>query len=166
MSLLLPETGLVFWMLIAFSIVFFILAKWGWPVIAEMAEKRADFIENSIKDAKDANKQMENLQAEMQRLVSNSHQEQGRILKEAAIYRKTMIQEAKQKAQIEASKLIEDARNQMRIERENMMNEIRTKVAGLSVIIAEKVIRGELSGDNKQVVVLEKLFEEAYALKH
>jgi F-type H+-transporting ATPase subunit b len=166
MSLLLPETGLVFWMLIVFGIVFFILAKWGWPVITRMTEKRADFIDSSIRSAKETNKQMENLQAEMQLLVSNSRQEQGRILKEAAIYRKTMIQEARQKAQMEATQLVEDARKQMQIERENMLNEIRVKVAGLSVMVAEKVIRNELSDDNKQIAVLEKMFDEANALKH
>ncbi len=166
MSLLLPETGLVFWMLIVFGIVFFILAKWGWPVIIRMAEKRADFLDGSVRSAKEVNKQMENLQAEMQRQKNSSREEQGKILKEAAAYRQTIIQEARLKAQIEAAKLIEDARNQMRIERENMLNEIRTQVAGLSVVIAEKVIRNELSDDNKQLAVLEKMFEEAHALKH
>jgi F-type H+-transporting ATPase subunit b len=166
MSLLLPETGLVFWMLIVFGIVFFILAKWGWPVITHMAEKRADFIDRSVKSAKEANRQMENVKAEMQLLIDNSREEQGKILKEAALYRKTIILEAKQKAQIEAAKLIEDARTQMQIERENMLNEIRVQIAGLSVMIAEKVIRNELSNENKQMAVLEKMFLEANALKH
>ena len=166
MSLLLPETGLVFWMLIVFGIVFFILAKWGWPVIIRMTEKRADFIDSSVRSAKEVNKQMENLQAEMQRQKNSSREEQGKILKEASIYRQTIIHEARQKAQIEAAKFMDDARNQMRIERENMLNEIRTQVAGLSVVIAEKVIRNELSDDNKQLAVLEKMFEEAHALKH
>jgi len=166
MSLLLPETGLVFWMLISFSVVFFISAKWGWPVITGMVDKRADFIDASIKTAKEANMQYENLKTEMQLLINSSHEKQGRILKEAAIYRNTMMQEARQKAHMEAAKLIEDARNQMRVERENLMNEIRIQVAGLSVVVAEKVIRNELCGENKQIELLEKMFEEAYTLKH
>jgi len=166
MSLLLPETGLVFWMLISFSFVFFILAKWGWPVITGMAEKRAEYIANSLKAAKEAKKQMENLKSEMQLLISNSHEEQGKLLKEAASYRKTIIHDARQKAQIEANKILEEARIQMQIERENSLNEIRIQIAGLSVNIAERIIRNELRDDHKQMAIIEKMFDEASVLKN
>jgi F-type H+-transporting ATPase subunit b len=166
MSLLLPETGLVFWMLIAFGIVFFILAKFGWPVIIKMTDKRADFIDNSLKSAKEINQKMENLKVEMQLLIDNSHEEQGRLLKEAAEYRKTIIHEARLKAQNEAIKIIDEARTHIQIERENILNEIRIQVAGLSVKIAEKVVRNELSDNNKQISMIEKMIEEATALKN
>ena len=166
MSLLLPEAGLVFWMLLSFSIVFFILAKWGWPVITKMAEQRADFIDNALKSAREANKQMENLKSEMQLLIDSSYEEQGRILKEATFFRKQIIHEARQEALVEANKLIEEAHVRMQIERDNILNEIRVQIAELSVHIAEKVIRNELSDENKQIAVIDKMIEEVVALKH
>ncbi|MDR2084097.1 MAG: F0F1 ATP synthase subunit B [Bacteroidales bacterium] len=166
MSLLLPETGLVIWMLVAFGIVFFILAKWGWPIITKMADKRANFIDESLKSAKEANKQMENLKSEMQLLIENSREEQARILKEATNSREKIIYDAKQKALSEANKIVEDARGQMQIERENILNEIRLQVAELSVEIAEKVIRSELKDEHKQISVIEKMLDEISPLKN
>jgi len=161
-----PETGLVIWMLLAFGVVFFILAKWGWPVITSMAEKRATFISESLKSAKEANEQMENLKTEMQSVVDNARNEQARILKDATHTRETIIQEAKQKAQTEANKIVEDARARMQIERENILNEIRVQVVELSVDIAEKVIRKELDGENKQIAVISKMLDEMGSLKN
>ena len=166
MSLLMPETGLVIWMLLAFGVVFFILAKWGWPVITSMAEKRATFISESLKSAKEANEQMENLKTEMQSVVDNARNEQARILKDATHTREQIIQEAKQKAQTEANKIVEDARARMQIERENILNEIRVQVVELSVDIAEKVIRKELDGENKQIAVISKMLDEMGSLKN
>lgn len=160
MSLLLPETGLVVWMLVAFGFVFFILAKWGWPAITKMADKRANYIDESLRSAKEANIQMENLKTEMQLLVDNAREEQARILKEATVSREKIIHEAKHKANLEAHKIVDDARIQMQIERENILNEIRLQVAELSIEIAEKVVRKELADENKQITLIETMLDE------
>ncbi|MDL2228489.1 F0F1 ATP synthase subunit B [Bacteroidales bacterium OttesenSCG-928-K03] len=166
MSLLLPDPGLVIWMLVAFGLVFFILAKWGWPVITKMAEKRANFIGDSLKSAKEANKQVENLKSEMQQLIDDTREEQARILKDATDSREKIIHEAKQKAISEANKIVEDARSQMQIERENILNELRLQVAELSVNIAEKVIRKELDNQDKQMSVIKEMLDEIDTLKN
>ncbi|MCK9303759.1 MAG: F0F1 ATP synthase subunit B [Bacteroidales bacterium] len=160
MSLLLPETGLVIWMLIAFGIVFFILAKWGWPVITGMAEKRANFISESLESAKEANKQLANIKTESQQIINEAREQQAKLLKDAATSRDKIINDAKSKALVETNKMIEDAKNEIQIERENMLNELRIQTAELSVSIAEKIVRKELNNDKAQMFTINKMLDE------
>ncbi|MDD4141450.1 MAG: F0F1 ATP synthase subunit B [Bacteroidales bacterium] len=160
MSLLLPETGLVFWMLIAFLIVFFILAKWGWPVITRMAEKRANYIKDSLESAKETNRKLAEIKVEAKDILDNAREQQSKMLKEAAISRDKIINEAKLQAIEESKKIVEDAGRKIQIERENMLSEMRVQVADLSVSIAEKVIRHELAKDEAQMQVINKMLDE------
>ena len=160
MSLLMPETGLVFWMLLAFGIVFFILAKFGWPVITGMVEKRSNFINDSVKAAEEANKQLENIKIETEAILAKAQQEQMRILNEASELRNQIIQEAKKNALVESQKIIEDAKRQIQIEKEKSLNEMKGQIAELSVDIAEKVIRADLRKENQQSELIDKLLNE------
>lgn len=160
MSLLMPETGLVFWMLLAFGIVFFILAKFGWPVITGMVEKRSNFINDSVKAAEEANKQLENIKIETEAILAKAQQEQMRILNEASELRNQIIQEAKENALVESQKIIEDAKRQIQIEKEKSLNEMKGQIAELSVDIAEKIIRADLRKENQQSELIDKLLNE------
>ncbi len=160
MSLLMPETGLVFWMLLAFGIVFFILAKFGWPVITGMVEKRSNFINDSVKAAEEANKQLENIKIETEAILAKAQQEQMKILNEASELRNQIIQEAKENALVESQKIIEDAKRQIQIEKEKSLNEMKGQIAELSVDIAEKVIRADLRKENQQSELIDKLLDE------
>ena len=84
MSLLMPDTGLLFWMLVIFLVVLAVLAKWGFPVITSMVEKRKDYIDESLRLAKSADEKMANLTKEQARIIGEARAEQNRILKEAA----------------------------------------------------------------------------------
>src|SRR5574344_2116499 len=159
MSLLMPETGLIFWMQLAFGILFFILAKFGWPVITRMIDKRTSYINDSVKAANEANRQMENIKVETAKLLANAQQEQLKILGEASELRNQIIQEAKEKAQVEAQKQIEDAKRQIQLEKEKSLDEIKKQVAGLSVDIAERVLRSDLENDKKQSDMIDKLLK-------
>lgn len=160
MSLLMPETGLIFWMLLAFGILFFILAKFGWPVVTRAIEKRTNYINDSVKAADEANRQLENVKAETAKILANAQQEQLKILNEAAELRMQIVQEAKTQAQVEAQKTIEEAKRQIRIEKEKSLDELKRQVAELSVDIAEKVLRSDLGNDKKQSEMIEKLLNE------
>ena len=83
MSLLLPESGLLFWMLLSFGIVFAVLAKYGFPIIIKMVEDRKVYIDQSLQVAKEANEQLARLKSEGEAIVLSANKEQGRILKEA-----------------------------------------------------------------------------------
>ena len=155
-----PETGLIFWMLLAFGILFFILAKYGWPVITRMIGERTNYINNSVKVADEANRQMENIKVETAKILANAQQEQLKMLQEASEMRKQIIQDAKEKAQIEAKKQIDEVKHQIQLEKEKSLNDLKKQVAILSIDIAEKVIRSDFENDKKQSDMVDKLLKE------
>ncbi|RRD80420.1 ATP synthase F0 subunit B [Alloprevotella sp. OH1205_COT-284] len=149
-SILTPDFGLLFWMFIAFAVVFFILAKFGFPVITDMVEARKKFIDESLKNARTANEKLAEIQTESEQMLREAREKQAEILKEAAATRDAIIKEAKNKAEIEGSKILEEAKAQIKIEKTNALREIRSQVADLSIKIAEKVIRKELEKEKEQ----------------
>jgi F-type H+-transporting ATPase subunit b len=158
--LLLPESGLLFWMLLSFLIVVFVLAKYGFPVIVKMVEDRKSFINESIAVAKKAHEELAKVKADGQQIVDEARREQVNIMNEATKTRELLIKEAKEKAQVEANKVIEDARKQILIEKEDAIRDIRTLVAELSVDIAERVIREKLDKKGEQMEMINRLLDE------
>ena len=150
MSLITPDFGLLVWMTLIFGIVFFVLAKWGFPMIIDSVQKRADRINDSIRQAREAEEKLRNLASEQAAIVEDARKEQSRILKEAANARDKMVEQAKVQAQDEASKILEQARVQIAAEKESALRDIRKEVALLSVNVAEKVLRKELDSDKEQ----------------
>jgi len=165
MSLLTPDFGLVFWMLLCFLIVLFILGKYGWPVIIGMINKRGDYIEDSLKAAHEANEKLQNIKIEGEKILSAAKGEQINILKQATKMKEQIIGDAKDKAQIEAEKIIENAKAAILKEKENAIKDIRTQVAELSIAIAEKVLRRELVDEKSQTEMINTLLDEINVTK-
>lgn len=165
MSLLLPDSGLLFWMVIIFALVFFVLAKWGFPVITGMIDKRNLHISESLRLAKEAQDKMESLAQEQQRLIDETHVQQGQILKEAVQARDAIIEQAKAQAAEETAKMIQNAKVQIDAERESALRDIRAQVAVMSVKVAEKIVRKELSDSAEQAILIDKLLDEASGSK-
>ncbi len=161
MSILLPDAGLLFWMLVAFGIVFFILSKFVFPAITTLVDERKRFIDEALQNAKDANAKLADINAEGEALLQAAREEQTRILREATVAREQMMKEAREKANVEGEKLIAEARRVIEQEKEAALNEIRNNIAELSLGIAEKVLRSELSSDASQQAYIEKLVDEA-----
>lgn len=160
MSLLIPETGLLFWMLLAFGVVFFVLAKYGWPAIVNMVEERSDFINNSVKIAEEAHLQLENIKLTSDNILSETRQKQMDILQEGSALRAKMIDEAKEQANANAEKIIASARLEIQKERDLALGDIKRQVAELSLEIAEKIVRQQLGNNEEQRKLVEKLLEE------
>ena len=160
MALLLPESGLLFWMLLSFGIVVFILTKYGFPVIIKMVEERKTYIDESLLVAKQTYEQMAVVKAQGVALVDEARREQANILKDATVTRDLLIKEAKDKAGVEAAKIIDEARKQILAEKEDAIRDIRRQVAALSIDIAEKVIRGQLDKKDEQMVMINRLIDE------
>ena len=156
-----PDSGLLFWMVLIFAIVFAILAKWGFPVVTSMIDKRKEYIAHSLELAKEADQKMANIVKEQDRIISEARSEQNRILKEAAEARNSIIRQAQEQARDEAARLIAEAKVQIQAEKESAMSEIRSQVAMLSVNVAEKVIRKSLSTDQDQMDLIGKMVEES-----
>ena len=162
MSFLLPEAGLLFWMLIAFGVVFFILYKYGFPVITSMIDERKKFIDDALDNAKLANERLAGIEEQSRQILENANAEQVKILREAVMVRDNIIKEAQEKAEIESARIVATAREQIRQEKEEVLRDIRTQVAELSVSIAEKVIRRELADKKEHDSYMESLLDEAF----
>ena len=160
MSLVTPDFGLLFWMTLIFAIVFFVLAKWGFPAITGMVEKRAERIDESISKAREAEKQLAGMEERQAAMIGETRAEQALILKEAAQARDTMVDQAKLQAQEEASKILEHARTQIAVEKEAALMDIRTQVASMSVDVAEKILREKLSDSKTQMDLINRMVDE------
>ena len=160
MDLMIPDSGLLFWMTIIFALVFFILARFGFPIITGMVEKRNKRIADSLEAARIAEEALANLRQEQERLMAETHAEQTRIMQEAAAERDRMIAQAQEKAKDEAQKIMDDARVRIAREKEMAMKEIRSEVAKISLAIAEKVVRKELESDAAQKDLVDRLVDD------
>lgn len=165
MSLITPDFGLLVWMTLIFGIVFFVLAKWGFPMITGSVEKRAQRINDSIKAAKEAEEKLRNLAEEQSRMIEETRQEQSRILKEATASRDNIVEQAKVQAREEASRILDQARTQIAAEKESALRDVRKEVALLSVSVAEKVLKASLSDGAEQSALVDRLVDEVSSSK-
>ena len=165
MSLITPDFGLLVWMVLIFGIVFFVLAKWGFPLITGRVDKRSDRIEQSIAKAREAEKSLSELSYRQEQLIEQTRKEQARILKEATEAREQLIAAAKEQARDEASQLVQQARTQIAAEKESALRDIRSEVAKLSVEVAEKVLRENLSSEEAQMALIDRMVGEVTASK-
>ena len=160
MNLLLPESGLLFWMTIIFAIVFFILAKFGFPVITGMVEKRNRRITDSLEAARMAEEALEHLSEEKDRLLAETRLEQEKLMKEAAAERDRVILQAQTQAKEEADKILAETRARIQEEKEAAMKDLRNEVALISLAIAEKVVRKDLSSGTGQKELVDRLLDK------
>jgi len=160
MQLVTPDIGLLFWMLVSFAIVFFILKKYAWKPILNMLYERENNIEQALKDAEKAREKMEKLHADNERILNEARAERERIFREAQEIKDKIIGEAREQAVREKDRIITDARTSIEAEKNMAIREIRNTAAELSVQIAEKLLRRELSHDQKQKDLIDNLIKE------
>ena len=147
MQLITPDAGLLFWMVVIFGLLFFLLWKFGFPIITSMVEKRNSTIDKSLKDAHEIEARMGQMVEEHARMLDEARKEQAQILREATDTRNKIIAAAKDEAREEAAKILAEARTEIEAEKEAALRDVRKEVAVLSVSIAEKILRKELSED-------------------
>jgi len=160
MELVTPAIGLVFWMVISFGIVFFLLKKYAWKPILTMLKERETSIQDALDAAQRAKQEMANLKSDNERILMEARNERDLMLKEAREVKEAIISEAKSKASAEADRLIKVSRDTIQNERRAAINEIKNQVAGLSIEIAEKVMRQQLASDEKQKALIADLLKE------
>lgn len=160
-SILTPDFGLLFWMLLAFLIVFFLMAKYGFPIITKMVEDRKNYIDESLQKAHEANERLAGIQQESERLLAEARAKQAEILAQAKATGDSIVSEARNKAQADGAKLLQEAKVQIAAEKENALRDIRQTVADLSIVIAEKVVRQKLANNDEQQALIEQMLNEA-----
>ena len=165
MSLVTPDFGLLFWMVVIFGIVFFLLAKFGFPIITDMVDERSAKIAKSLKDADEIEARMAAWKVEQAKMLEDARKQQAVILKEATETKARIVADAKAQAKAEADKLLAEAKTQIAAEKESALRDVRKEIALLSVQVAEKVLRNELSDEGSQSSFIEKLVDEASEAK-
>lgn len=160
MDLLIPSTGLLFWMTIVFLIVIAVLWKWGFPAITKMVKERKDYIDDSLRKAHEANEKLANIQKEGESILQEAREKQAAVLKEATATRDAIIAKAENQAKDRGAQLINDAKAEIEQEKQQAIREIRGQVAELSVKIAEKIIKQQLATDDKQMELINKILDD------
>lgn len=160
MSLITPDIGLLFWMFVSFGIVLFILKKFAWKPILDSVKEREDSIEEALAQAGKAKEELEKLQANNEDLLKQAREERDLLIKEAREAKDTMISEAKGKAKEEADKILVSARETIESEKIAAVADLKSQVAVLSIEIAEKILRDELSAEDKQKKLVNNLLED------
>lgn len=160
MSLVTPDFGLLFWMVVIFGLVFFLLAKFGFPVITDMVDKRSAKIAQSLKDADEIEARMASWKAEQAQMLEATRKEQSLMLREATETKARIVADAKAQAQAQADKILSDARARIEAEKESALRDVRKEIALLSVQVAEKVLRHELSDESSQRAFIDQLVDE------
>ena len=160
MGLVTPNPGTIFWMLIIFGIVLFILRKFAWKPILNALKDREESIASALNSAEEAKREVAGLRADNDKIIAEARQEKNVILKEAKEMKDKIIAEAKEKAVQETTRSIELAKRQIQSEKESAINDLKKQVAELSVMIAEKVLKKELTSKTEQEKMVDGLVDD------
>ena len=160
MELITPDFGFFFWMVIAFGIVFFCLAKFAFPVIGKALKTREQKIADSLENAKRVHEEMQNIQAKNEEMLKKAREERESMLNEARITRDKIIEEAKEKAKDETNRIVESAKETIENERKAAMTDIKNEIANISIKVAEKILEKELSTDEAQMKYINEIIKE------
>ena len=160
MELIKPSFGLIFWMLIGFGILFFILAKFAWPVILKAIRNRETFIEKQITEAERVREDMKNLKSEHVDLMRQAKEERDRILADARKLKEKMIEETKVECEKATQNMIIEAREQIKNEKMKAMFDIKNEGGILCIEISEKILSQELSDKEKQENYIKKCLND------
>ncbi len=155
------SVGLFFWQTVLFLALLFLLRKYAWKPILTAVNEREEGIKKALDSAENAKREMENLQADNQKLLNEARAERESMLKEARDIKNKMIEEAKDQAKVEANKMIAQAQASIKTEKKAAIADLKSQVANLSIDIAEKVVRAELSNKDKQAKLVESMLGEA-----
>lgn len=157
-----PGIGVFFWMLISFGILVFILAKWGWPMILKALNERETAISDSLNAAEKARDEMKLLKAENLDLLREAKIERDEMLRTARLTAEKIVEDAKSKASEEAQRIVDSARESINYEKLKAMHELKNDVANLSIEIAEKLVRSELTDKEKANDVIRRQLENIH----
>lgn len=160
MELFKPDFGLVFWMFVAFGILFLLLWKKGWPAIMDMIDKRADLIDKGVEYAQQAKDQLDKAQVSADQVIAEARHRQADILREAAQMKDQIVEQARQEARQAAQKEIESGRQAIAQERKEAEKQFRDQVSLFALDIASKVARQDLASDKAQAQLVSNLLDE------
>lgn len=160
MGILQPETGLLIWMVIAFGVVFIVVARYGFPVILRAIESRKKFIDESLDAAHAAERQVAEADDRKRQILAEAEQQRSQMLREVAQTREQLLQQARKAADAEGERLMTEARNRAEAERQAILQDARQQVALLAIAVSEKLLRAQLPDKAAQALLDGRLMDE------
>jgi F-type H+-transporting ATPase subunit b len=160
MDLVTPDIGLIFWSTLIFLILLILLKKFAWTPILGAVNTREESIQNALLSAEEAKKEMQNLQADNERILKEARAEREAMLKEAREIKDKMIADSKEQAKVEGDKMIKQAQSAIESEKKAAVADIKNQVAELSVEIAEKVLKEQLSNKKEQLKLVDTMLDD------
>ena len=157
MDLLTPSAGLLFWMVLIFGLVFLILAKFGFPIITRMISGRTDHINKSLDDARKAREQLEGMQQTCNQMMQQARAEQSALIEEARASARKVVQDAREQAAREAAQIIAKAQEDIDLRKREALAQVSNAATDLSIAVAEKILRANLSDDRSQMELVDRL---------
>ena len=162
MNLITPELGLLFWQTITFLCLLLLLSRFAWKPIMSSLREREETIENALKSAELARKEMAKLRADNERLLDEARAERDAMMRKAQQTADTIVEEAKNKAAAESNRIVESARAAILAERQAATDDIRRQIAVLSVDVAEKVLRRQLRDEPQQRQLVDQFVKDIH----
>jgi len=160
MDLIIPDFGLLFWTGLVFCLLLFVLTKFIWKPILNAVNAREQKIQEALDLADKTRAEMQELQAENEKILKEARSERDALIKDAQEIANKLVDEAKDKAKIEASKIVESAKVSISMEKAAALSDLKNQLAGYSLSIAEKLVRGDLASDEKQKALANKLADD------
>lgn len=153
--------GLFFWQILILVLLVWLLNKFAWKPILNAVNEREEGIKKALEEADKARQEMAELNASNEKILKEARAEREKMLKDAREIKEALISEAKDEAKMQADKIITLAKTTIENEKQAAIVELKKQVAELSVGIAEKVIKEELSNKDKQIKLIDKMLDEA-----
>ncbi len=160
MELFTPDFGLVFWMFVAFAVLFFILWKWAWPVILKTVDSRAALIDKGVEYAQSAKEQLDHARESAQEVINDARRQQADMLREADKLKTQIIEQARSAAQAEAQKVMDSAKMQIEQQQKEAQLQFRNQVSEFALEIASKVVKNEMQDSKAQTQLVNTLLDE------
>lgn len=159
-SLIEPGIGLIVWTTFTFILLLILLGKFAWKPILNAIKTREQGIEDALAKAETALNDMRELKSNNEKSLADARAARDILMKEARDMKDAIIAEAKSKATADAERIMSSAREQITNEKNAAVAELKNQVATLSIEIAEKILRSELSSDEKQKALVNNLMKD------
>ena len=147
-------------MTLIFGVVFFVLVRFGFPVITGMVRRRKDYIADSLREAEEARKRVEGVEDTCRDMLKEARREQEQLLDQARRSARQIVDDARNRAASEASEIFAKAQDEIEVQKREALVEIKNEVARVSVAVSEKILRDRLSTDDAQKALVRKLVDE------
>lgn len=160
MELFTPDFGLIFWMFVAFGVLFLILWKFAWPVILKSVDSRAELIDKGVEYAQAAKEQLDNARKEAEEYINDARRQQAEMLREADKMKTQIIEQARVAAQAEAQKVMDGAKLQIQQQQKEAQQQFRNQVSDFALQIAGKIVKDQMQNDDAQNRLVGSMLDE------